>query len=186
MTQLSDSQIVAKARAAGFAGAGLVQAVAHVLAESGGNSDAVSSTNDWGWFQWNARWHPEGVAVRGTDQEFALAYQVSDGGTNWSQWSTTTNGGVAKVLARATAAVNGTSGTSGGDVTATPALSVGGFHIPLTGDAGGNIGPDIPGAITSGIGTLVKGVLMIAIKGVLVLCGVALVVLGVAALARKS
>lgn len=179
MTQLSDSQIVAKARAAGFAGVGLVQAVAHVLAESDGDSNAVSPTNDWGWFQWNARWHPEGVAVRGTDQEFALAYQVTHGGSDWHEWSTTSNGGVAKVLARAQAAVAGAP-TSDSGFTATQAS----IHIPGVGDI--PTPGDVAGAISSGVGALSKGVLVIAIKGVLVLCGVALVVLGVAALGRRS
>lgn len=113
--QLNANQIAAGLLAAGFRdgqgyqGKGWTWAVATVLAESGGNGNAVNTngdgTSDHGYFQWNTKWHPEGVAIAGQLlPEAQLALKVTNKGADWSQWSTFHNGQAAAQLGTAATA----------------------------------------------------------------------------------
>lgn len=71
--------------------------------------------------------------------------------------------------------------SKGAVTTAGTAVEDAGFTASPAGDSSG-----IAGAITGGVGSLVSGVLVAAVKGLLVLGGGAMVVLGVAATARRT
>jgi hypothetical protein len=95
--KLDAVQIAEVLNLAGFAGDGLLTGVEIVLAESGGDPTLVNAnsdgTTDHGYWQWNSRWHPEGVKVAGDPlAESALAFKVSNGGKDFSQWATYTSG----------------------------------------------------------------------------------------------
>jgi hypothetical protein len=112
--RISDSQIAAFAKQAGVKGDNLAIAVAVALAESGGNTEAhnpIPPDDSYGLWQINfygglAR---ERKAWFGVTNLFALfdpalnakyMYRISNGGTNWSGWSTYTSGKYRVYLAR--------------------------------------------------------------------------------------
>lgn len=154
--QLTDAQIAAYARQAGFTGDGLRWAVAVGIAESGGRTDAVGvnsdGSRDRGVWQINSRWHAEVSDAQAFDPAScaAAAYTISSGGTNWRPWSTFTNGAAAAQLGRATAAAN-TASSAGLIGPINPQGGIGGLlpllpglgAVPGPGGAGGSI---IPGA----------------------------------------
>lgn len=130
----------------GYQRLGLTWAVAVVLAESNGNGSAVNQntdgTSDHGYFQWNTRWHPEGVAIAGQAvPEAQLAMKVSNAGATWSQWSTFNNGQAAAQLGRAGIAVAAVNSL----------VSKGGFGSGFW-DAIGNGAGDVAGAVTGAVG----------------------------------
>ena len=90
---LSPSQIGALwLQAGGSPGAeSTAECIAHF--ESGGNPRAVSPTDDYGLFQINASW---GSAMASFDPltNAESAVKISDGGRNWSPWTTAGDCGV--------------------------------------------------------------------------------------------
>jgi hypothetical protein len=93
---LNDSEIAFVCREAGFTGTGLTLAVAIVLAESGGKTDALginmwNDSRDLGIFQvnlplWNALL-PTDTDAFDPDKNAAAAFIISEGGMNWRPWS---------------------------------------------------------------------------------------------------
>lgn len=76
---------------AGFRGENLREAWAIAMRESGGNEKSISSSQDYGVFQFNKPtwgsqpwWDDEAVLTR--DYNVAVAYRLSDGGRNWLPW----------------------------------------------------------------------------------------------------
>ena len=112
MTVLSDTQIAAYAKLAGFTGPDLVIAVAVALGESGGNPEDISSTHDYGVWQvnldaWGNLLTPDIMASgRWKDPlvNAAFAYHIWKWG-GWAPWAAYTNGRYLKFMDRATAAV---------------------------------------------------------------------------------
>lgn len=94
-TQLTDAEIAEVTRQAGFTGSGWTTAVAIVLAESGGRTDAVNSdgntppSRDRGLWQLNDYWHSEVSDDCAFDAlcSSVEAFRISDGGTYWGAWS---------------------------------------------------------------------------------------------------
>jgi hypothetical protein len=93
-----------------------------VLAESGGKTDAVGDVGipgpghqSNGIFQFNTYWHPEVTQAMAFNPKQAAieAFRVSDGGTNWSQWSTFKNEWYLSFMDRAAAAVLSINGLVG-------------------------------------------------------------------------
>jgi hypothetical protein len=72
----------------------LAVSVAIALAESGGCPTAVSSTNDYGLWQVNIPTHPEYTADQMYDpsQNAGAMFKISNGGRNWTPWTTYNNG----------------------------------------------------------------------------------------------
>lgn len=150
MPVLSDAQIATVMRNAGFPGNEIGTGVAVALAESGGNSDAVSppnrnGTKDWGLFQINdvhkAR---PGFANRMDPQTNAnLAFAIwKDAGNKWTPWSTFNSGRYLAFKARGAIAAGAASSavptsTGSAPATATAAasstipsdLTLGGFWL---------------------------------------------------------
>lgn len=105
MTVLSLQQAYSDAEQAGFSGQGLNTIVAIAEAESGLNTQAENCNNpggscDRGIVQINNYWHSEI-----SDQQaynpitaFQAAYQISSSGTNFSPWTTYTNGSYKQYL----------------------------------------------------------------------------------------
>lgn len=98
MTRLSAREIAGAARGAGFRGRALTIAVAVALAESGGETTAVNhdsnGTTDYGVWQINSV-HTS-VLRQGSwsdpNDNAAMAFAVSNGGTDWTPWSTFSDG----------------------------------------------------------------------------------------------
>jgi len=75
----------------GFTGDGLEEGWAIVMRESGGRDDAISSTGDYGWFQFNraawrkAEWWDDRKLL---DPRYnaQVAWTVSQKGTTWYPW----------------------------------------------------------------------------------------------------
>lgn len=118
MPRLTDSQIAAAVKSAGFPESAWVTAIAVALAESGGNSDATNSNSnrstDYGLFQINSV-HSDllnGANWRDPVENARMALAVSSNGTNWKPWVAYTTGRHLPFLARARkAAGNPTGGT---------------------------------------------------------------------------
>ena len=110
---LSSSQLASYAQAAGFTGAGLATIVAIALAESGGNPAIRGGQDprDRGVLQINSYWHPEVSDACAFDPAcaFKAAFSISSNGTNFSQWTTFTNGAYKSHLSAASTATPGTS-----------------------------------------------------------------------------
>jgi hypothetical protein len=96
---LTDQQIADVTKKSGFKGQGWTTAVAVMLAESSGLSDAVGDINipesgsfSGGLGQLNKYWHPECFLIfdawRDPQYNSDQVYRISEGGINWSQWST--------------------------------------------------------------------------------------------------
>jgi hypothetical protein len=92
---LSDNSICDILKAAGFAGDGLITGIAVVLAESGGNTNAINTTGntppstDAGLWQINLFHHPDVTKIQALDPVFATnyAYTLSKQGTDFTPWS---------------------------------------------------------------------------------------------------
>lgn len=174
---LTDLQIATYARRAGFTGNALRTIIAVVLAESGGDPDNVGDES-----LANATWGPSiGLsqvrslrnqtntgqardASRLADPLFNLksAFAISAGGTNFKPWSMFTNGGYKTYLDRATTAIAGVG--TGADPSQPDSL-VGGIF------PGG-------GLVEKVTDPLLRGFARIALVGVFVAGGVALVAAG--------
>lgn len=90
---LSIQDVIALARQAGFSGPGLITAVAVALAESSLDPLNIShnpGSIDRGLWQINSKYHSEVPDVCAFDPlcNAKAAYQISKGGTDWSQWTT--------------------------------------------------------------------------------------------------
>ena len=109
--QLSAAQLAKLAKETGFTGDGLVNAVAVALAESSGFTKALlvneNCTRDRGLWQINDYWHPEVSEQQAFDpaQNAKAAYDISDQGTDWDQWSTWESGAYKDYLPDAEQAV---------------------------------------------------------------------------------
>lgn len=92
MSRLSPSQIGAVWLRNGGAAAHIVVAVAVCIAESGGDTDVVSPSLDYGLWQINQRnLAPQGlttVTARDPDRNAQVAIRMSGNGTNWGAWCT--------------------------------------------------------------------------------------------------
>jgi len=73
--------------AAGGSSAEAFMAAEIAMAESGGQQYALSSTNDYGYWQIHASWGPA-MATFSPIGNARAAVQISDDGTNWSPWVT--------------------------------------------------------------------------------------------------
>lgn len=98
----SYNDLVGLAQQAGFTGASANTAAAIALAESSGVSNAYNPNDpqgSYGLMQINQAAHP-GTASTALDPlgSFQLAYQISNGGTNFSPWSTFKNGAYTQYL----------------------------------------------------------------------------------------
>ena len=83
--------LVRELRAVGFRGENLREAWAIVMRESGGRADAISSTGDYGMFQFNKAanggqdwWNTEKLLTKRYNAE--VAYRISRGGKTWYPW----------------------------------------------------------------------------------------------------
>lgn len=131
MATLSDAQIAAAAKAAGFSGSALAKAVAIALAESSGNPrahNAVPPDNSYGLWQINmlgsmgpARRKQFGLSSN--SQLFdpvtnaKAAFAISSGGKNFRPWTTYTSGAYLRYMSRANkAAGNPSSSVPGSGV----------------------------------------------------------------------
>ncbi|GAA3433866.1 hypothetical protein [Kutzneria kofuensis] len=109
--QYSAGQLAKLAKDTGFTGDGLVNAVAVALAESSGFTKALlvneNCTRDRGLWQINDYWHPEVSEQQAFDpaQNAKAAFDISDQGTRWDQWSTWESGAYKDYLPDAEQAV---------------------------------------------------------------------------------
>lgn len=173
---LSDEQLVAYARGAGFFGEALTTMVAIIMGESGADPDNVGDeglvTQKWGpsigLAQIRSLWGDRGTGRtrdpdRLTDPAFNLrsAFAISSGGTNFRDWSVFTNGRYRDYLDEARAAVAGTGSTGGG-----------GGRVGLIGGGGGG------GLVDKVTEPLLGGLARIALVGTLVAGGLALIAAG--------
>lgn len=140
MAKLSDAQIAAVAKGAGFSGDALAIAVAVAIAESGGNPqshNALPPDNSYGLWQINmlGSMGPERRSRYGLKSNEDLydptvnarvAFSLSNGGSNWKPWTTYTRGTYLLYLSRGKS-VAGTATSSGTTTPATPAVSLGGL-----------------------------------------------------------
>ena len=130
--RLTDLQIAALARAAGFTGPDLIVAVAVCLAESRGNTDAVSSTLDYGLWQIHQSAWPNlltpAMVTAGTWKDPAKsagwAYHIWHA-LGWTMWSTYKSGSYKTYMARSTAAVGGETMSKADQLRATAVAHVG-------------------------------------------------------------
>lgn len=83
--------LVRELRAVGFRGENLREAWAIVMRESGGRADAISSTGDYGMFQFNRSawssqdwWNTNKLLTKRYNAQ--IAYQISQGGKTWYPW----------------------------------------------------------------------------------------------------
>ena len=130
---LGAAQIASYALAAGFRGAALATMVAICLAESGGDTQAVSGTADYGIVQIHLASHPDVTMACALDPSCALgkAYQISGGGADFSPWSTYTSGAYRLYLTQAQQAAGQAGQTAGVPVAAAQASPDGGFFASL-------------------------------------------------------
>jgi Lysozyme like domain len=179
---LSDAQIVAYARRAGFLGNALETMVAVILGESSGDPDVLGDES-----LANATWGPSvGLAQirslkaqyrtgqtrdasRLTDPTFNLrsAFAISSGGTNFAPWSVFTSGRYRSYIARARAAITGTP--------ATPSSPAGPAAGAVLERAAGGGGGGLVDKITQ---PLLSGLARIALSTIVLAGGVALVAVG--------
>jgi hypothetical protein len=105
-TILNDKRVADVCRAAGF-GVDLETAIAVVLAESGGDPQAVhvnpDGSRDRGLFQINDKWHPEVNDATAFDPKLAAkaAWYISRYGTDWTPWAAYTSGAYKQYMERA-------------------------------------------------------------------------------------
>lgn len=83
--------LVRELRAVGFRGKNLREAWAIVMRESGGRANAISSTGDYGMFQFNRSawsgqdwWNTKKLLTKKYNAQ--IAYDISDGGRTWYPW----------------------------------------------------------------------------------------------------
>jgi len=116
-TTLSAKQIAQVAATAGFNKSEdmLTKAVAVALAESGGETTAVSSTGCChGLWQINVEVHPyTKTQMQDPAQNAAAAFSISKQGTNWNPWSAYTNASYLLHMPTAKDAVKGLTVTPG-------------------------------------------------------------------------
>ena len=105
-------------RSVGFTGQSLVTGLAIIMAESSGNARARNSntngTTDRGVWQINTV-HKQVTDAQADNplEASKFAYNLSRGGTKWSDWSTYNNGAYLRFMAQANDAANGITGTQG-------------------------------------------------------------------------
>lgn len=111
MATYTANQIASVAAGAGFSGQHLVEAVAIALAESSGRTDAVNAYGNTGLWQMGAKGTPNDCGLGYTEAQLkdpttnaAAAYQLSQGGSSWADWSTWP-GAAQQYMATAAAAV---------------------------------------------------------------------------------
>lgn len=105
MAILTQDQLTQDASQAGFTGTGLQDIVAIAMAESGGNTLASntvgnSAGTDRGVLQINSFFHPEVSNTCAYDPicSFTQAFNISQGGTSFTPWTTFDNGSFKKFL----------------------------------------------------------------------------------------
>ena len=166
MSNISTEQARQYAQSAGFTGNGLDTIVAIATCESGLNPNATNTVGntpqgsmDRGILQFNNYWHKDvsDACAFNPQCAFQQAYRVSQGGTNFSQWSTYQNGCASKKLGTSIQA-SGTSSVAGVTNSALSSLPFG-----------------LGGAITSVQQTLVNAVEEIGIF----LLAIIIIILGV-------
>ena len=186
MTQLSPEELAAVASEAGFKGSALTKIVAIMMAESSGNTTAgytrytEGTHNSIGIAQINANAHqqynPE--ALTNPIYNAEASYQISNGGSNFTPWTTYLTGAYKKYLSAASQAVANLEAASSS--TATPTQTASWEHIlhdlehwqsellPLPGNGSipnpvpsilGGIGGDIAKGIGSGLGDFLHMIL---------------------------
>lgn len=163
MPHISDSQIAQIAHAAGWADNEVPTAVAVALAESGGNSDAVSSTGDYGLWQINQAAHP-GMATLDPYDNGRNAYKIwQQAGNKWTSWTAYKNGTYLVYMGRGLAAANqnGYTNTNGGS---------GGNNPGDNPTAGANLGSITMGGTWLRAGAFLLGALLL-IGGAMYLMG---------------
>lgn len=107
MSTYSYSDLVTLNRNAGFSDAGAATMAAIMLAESGGQSNAVGDGGtSVGLAQIHLPAHPGVTSAQASDPATAakLAFSISNGGTNFSPWSQFTNGTYKNFLGGGTSA----------------------------------------------------------------------------------
>lgn len=120
---MSDSPafIYTTLRSVGFSLAASIIGTAIVLAESGGNRQAVGDNgSSFGWWQIHQPAHPDVTQECAFDPVCSsrAAYAISSGGRSWSPWSTFTSGAYRSHLLEAQGASEGAAvTTSGGSTT---------------------------------------------------------------------
>lgn len=161
-------------RRAGFTGAALTTAEAVAQAESGGdahahNDDPRTGDNSYGLFQINmlGAMGPQRRAAYGLASNAALfdpltnaevAFKMSNGGRDWSPWTTFKTGAYKAFLGGDAPVTNGTSSSS-------------------SGAAGGSTSAQTVGLVP-GVSDLVAPLSKVALIGTVVVGGAALVLLG--------
>jgi len=120
MSKLTPQQATQYAQAAGFTGNGLDTIVAIAQCESGLDTTKTNTLNnfppstDRGIVQLNSYWH-KGVSdtcAFNPQCAFQQAYSISQGGTNFTQWTTYRNGCYKQNLGLATSGANAIQNTS--------------------------------------------------------------------------
>jgi len=103
MTQLSPADVGMVVKDAGFSGSSAQQMTAIALAESGGRTDAVSKTGDYGLFQINLASHPDVTQACALDPVCAAskAFAISKQGTDFGPWTTFQQGVYQQFMAQA-------------------------------------------------------------------------------------
>lgn len=121
----------------GFSGSGLEMAYAIAMAESGGDTSSISKPNkdrwgsvDRGLFQINSHWHSEVGNPLDAQSNAAAAFQISNGGTNWDQWSTYKSGAYKKFMGGVGDPGGGTGG-AGFSVNAPRTIHIGQVTVSL-------------------------------------------------------
>lgn len=177
-TPLSPGEIAVAAFRAGFRGESLATAVAIALAESGGDPrshNTVGRDNSYGLWQINmfgslGPSRRSSFGLSSNDDLFdpttnaKAAFEISGGGANFKPWSVYTSGAYRRHLGEAAQA-------------ATPK----GFGDVVTGvvrQAGDTVGDQVQRAVGALAEPFIKGLTRLAIIGISVTAGVALVVAG--------
>jgi Lysozyme like domain len=114
MSTISRDQAIQYASAAGFNGQALNTIVAIATAESGLRTDAQGHNTgsvDRGVLQINSYWHAEVPDACAYDPAcaFRQAYRISNGGTNFTPWTTYTNGAYRAYLSSSTNTIGSSS-----------------------------------------------------------------------------
>ena len=91
--------LVGVLKEAGFQGENLREAWAIAMRESRGRARAVSSTDDWGLFQfnrptWGGQDWWQGERMLDARYNASVAFELSDGGRTWYPWGLTGSGKV--------------------------------------------------------------------------------------------
>lgn len=136
MSQLTRAQIADAARAGGFPESAIPVAVAVALAESGGRTDAVSPTGDYGLFQINKNAHGDLFGKydwKDANQNAKMAYSVYSASGNWNPWSVYKSGSYRKFYSPTAPAAGPKVTVSGVDIpTSQPNVTVSGVDISGT------------------------------------------------------